>query len=420
MLKEFKYNISSTGDVDLTFSENNIDKSYNNFPQILHLHNLKTSIEFNKFLLDKFRFNNFNISGKSDKISLLRIKSIQNSLTIFLNWVTENNINWKDELAVSDETPIHLYRNHLINLIIDNKILYSTSLTYLGDIRMLYEWAVHKNIISKLPFDYTIIHVKNYNSKLINSKGAPSRQVVSANLKIPKKYKDINIKKLSAYSEKEYQLLINCDYCKTPARQLWIKLAKEYGLRRIEIINLNEDILNYNNNGLYKVIGKFQKKREIYFKQEILKEIQVYCNIRSRKIALDKYYIANGYTDQSPLFLNNKGERITPTTISNIIYPARDEIVQSGYKFNKTFHDLRATYAVERVTDLMKQGLDFEHIQFVISDELGHNLFETTKKYLMTKKVRENCIDNNVVGRIFKDEHLFGNSENKGLLDDFL
>ncbi len=37
--------------------------------------------------------------------------------------------------------------------------------------------------------------------------------------------------------------------------QLWIKLAKEYGLRRIEIVRINEDICDAVN-GLYVVTGK--------------------------------------------------------------------------------------------------------------------------------------------------------------------
>ncbi|MEK5768436.1 site-specific integrase, partial [Acinetobacter schindleri] len=121
---------------------------------------------------------------------------------------------------------------------------------------------------------------------------------------------------------------------------------------------------------------------EIYFQKSILNEIIKYCNSDDRRLAVQKYFKKNGYTLSPPLFLNNKGERITFKTITNIIYPVKDELKEQGIIFNKTFHDLRATYALNRVMELWNKGIDMEHIRFVVSDELGHVLFETTKKYL--------------------------------------
>ena len=125
--------------------------------------------------------------------------------------------------------------------------------------------------------------------------------MLSADITIPKKYIQPSSKELSAYTEQEYNLLINSEYCQAKSRQLWIKLAKEYGLRRIEIANLNQDILNDEYKGTYKVTGKFQKQRGIYFKEEILEEIKDYCNSKSRKLALNKYYENKGFTN-APLY----------------------------------------------------------------------------------------------------------------------
>ena len=52
----------------------------------------------------------------------------------------------------------------------------------------------------------------------------------------------MKFKILSSYTPEEYEQLINSDYCQNKNRKLWIKLAKEYGLRRIEIAGINEDI----------------------------------------------------------------------------------------------------------------------------------------------------------------------------------
>lgn len=143
----------------------------------------------------------------------------------------------------------------------------------------------------------------------------------------------------------------------------------------------------------------------------MLEAIKNYCNSRNRKIALQKFYEQNGLNEIPPLFLNNQGKRISSTAISNIIYPVKNELEEVGYKFNKTFHDLRATYAVDRVMDLLNKGFDMEAIRVVVSDELGHSLFETTKKYLVTNSIRSSWSEKIGLHEILSDE---------GILDEFL
>lgn len=420
-LKDFQYEILEDTDVKILSKQRPEHEFYSNFPQIINLSNIEVSIEFNLFLIDKFRFNNFsaNKSKAGDEISILRIKSIQTALTVFLNWLTKNKINWKDENYLDNEDPVSLFKNYLIDRIIsqDKHLEYETAKRYLDDIKMLFEWAVHKNIITRLPFTYSFHYNSNEHSSTITSKKAPIFQNVTRSIKIPKKYKDIKNKKLSAYTPEEYSNLINTQYCQSQNRQIWIKLARYYGLRRTEIINLNEDILDESKNGLYKVTGKFSKKREIYFKQNILDEIKEYCNTRSRKISLQKYFEKNKYTPTPPLFINNQGNRVSHSTITNIIYPAKSELRKNGIKFDKTFHDLRATYALYRFMELMKKGIDMQHIEFVITDELGHNLFETTKKYLTTKKARESWMTESNIGDVLNNIDFYRDEE---ILNDFL
>ena len=87
--------------------------------------------------------------------------------------------------------------------------------------------------------------------------------------------------------------------------------------------------------------------------------------------------------------------------------------------FDKTFHDLRATYAVERVMNLLKQGIKIEHIEFIITDELGHNLFETTKRYLQTRSARLNWINQSGIGDVLNNIEIADENQ-KDTLDDFL
>lgn len=423
-LRDCQYEVIGTEDIKILSEQRPEHKDYSDFPQLINLDNIETSIEFNLFLIEKFRFNDFspNKSKRGKEITKLRINSLITSLTVFLNWLTENNVDWKDESYIDDEDPINFFKNYLIDRITskENHISYDSANAYLRDVKMLYEWAAHNHIINHLPFEYHADYYVNKKSKKITSKAAPLVQVISSTISIPNKYKGIKSKVLSAYTPTEYNLLINSKYCQNQGRQIWIKLAKEYGLRRTEIININEDILDQDKHGLYIVIGKFSKQREIYFKEPILKEIAEYCNSYARKLALQKYFEKNKYTTSPPLFLNNRGERISHSTITNIIYPVKAELKEVGFKFNKTFHDLRATYAVERVIELLKQGEDWDHIEFAITDELGHSLFTTTKKYLNTRSARESWISQSGIGEAFQSNGIFGDAEEKEILDGFL
>ena len=144
------------------------------------------------------------------------------------------------------------------------------------------------------------------------------------------------------------------------------------------------------------------------------------CNTDSRKLAVHKFCKKNGYTAFPPLFLNNKGERITHKTITNIIYPVKAELEEQGIMLNKTFHDLRATYALDRVLKLWEKGNVMENIRFIVADELGHKLFETTKRYLVIKGARENWISQSGIGKTLENNNIPDNNQFKDTFNDFL
>ena len=423
-LKECQFEIIGTNNIKIISEQRPEHEDYTNFPQLINLDNIETSIELNLFLIEKFRFNNFSMDKNKlgNEISLLRIKSLQTALTVFLDWLTENKVNWKNENYEDNEDPINLFKNYLIDRIESKEahLEYETASTYLNDVKMLYEWAAHNNIINRLPFTYSTYFHRNKNSSIINSKNTQFIKIIKKSINIPKKYKGIKSQTLSAYTHDEYNYLINAKYSQSKNRQIWIKLAKEYGLRRTEIINLNEDILDESKNGLHEVIGKFSKKREIYFRKKILDEIIEYCNTDSRKLAVHKFCKKNGYTAFPPLFLNNKGERITHKTITNIIYPVKAELEEQGIMLNKTFHDLRATYALDRVLKLWEKGNVMENIRFIVADELGHKLFETTKRYLVIKGARENWISQSGIGKTLENNNIPDNNQFKDTFNDFL
>ena len=69
---------------------------------------------------------------------------------------------------------------------------------------------------------------------------------------------------------------------------------------------------------------------------------------------------------------------------------------------------------------LLKQGIKMEHIEFVITDELGHNLFETTKRYLQTRSARISWINQSGMRDALKEIELADDNQSEDTLDDFL
>ncbi len=106
-LKDCQYEILGSDDIKILSEQRPEHEDYSNFPQLINLDNIETSIEFNLFLIEKFRFNDFapNKRQRKKEITKLRLNSLITSLTVFLNWVTENNIDWKDESYIDDEDP---------------------------------------------------------------------------------------------------------------------------------------------------------------------------------------------------------------------------------------------------------------------------------------------------------------------------
>ena len=205
-LKDCQYEILGSDDIKILSEQRSEHEDYSNFPQLINLDNIETSIEFNLFLIEKFRFNDFapNKRQRKKEITKLRLNSLITSLTVFLNWVTENNIDWKDESYIDDEDPVNLFKRYLIDRITskENNISYVSAKAYLGDVKMLYEWASHNYIINRLPFEYQAAYYTNDQSKKITSKAAPVFQVISSNISIPNKYKGIKNKVLSAYTRR--------------------------------------------------------------------------------------------------------------------------------------------------------------------------------------------------------------------------
>lgn len=128
------------------------------------------------------------------------------------------------------------------------------------------------------------------------------------------------------------------------------------------------DIVNLDlEGGSMKVLGKGNEERIVFLTDEAVKSIKRYLKER-----LKKFGEAEG-----PLFINNKGKRIT---VRGIFYIIDKRFLESGLPGRISPHTLRHSFA----TGILNQGADIRAVQ----EMLGHKNISTTQIYTHTSKER--------------------------------
>jgi integrase/recombinase XerC len=136
------------------------------------------------------------------------------------------------------------------------------------------------------------------------------------------------------------------------------------GIRVSELAGLNLSSIDFDQR-LVKVLGKGNKERIVPIGQYALKAIKNYMeaifSLRKR---------TGGDTQDSPLFINFRGGRLSTRSIARMIKKYEKE---QGLMTEITPHGLRHTFA----THLLDGGADLRSVQ----ELLGHASLSTTQKY---------------------------------------
>ncbi len=138
------------------------------------------------------------------------------------------------------------------------------------------------------------------------------------------------------------------------------------GIRVSELAGLNLEDIDFNN-ALIRVRGKGNKERILPVGSKALKAIKSYLEARINhpRPIVDK----NNNADQ-PLFLNNRGGRLTTRSIARIL----DKLAREcGLSTPVSPHALRHSFA----THMLDAGADLR----VVQELLGHENLSTTQKY---------------------------------------
>lgn len=189
-------------------------------------------------------------------------------------------------------------------------------------------------------------------------------------------------KKLPSFlSEKEINGLLDSTKNRTDPlhfRDLaLLELMYATGLRAGETIALKLSDISFEERTI-RVLGKGSKERIVLFSETAEEAVREY-------LAKSRFLLLKDQKDESYLFLNSQGRRLTERGLEKIVEQAAKKV---GFTMKIHPHMLRHTFA----TELLNNGADLRTIQ----ELLGHASLQTTGIYTHVtyqemKKTYENC-----------------------------
>jgi len=148
--------------------------------------------------------------------------------------------------------------------------------------------------------------------------------------------------------------------------QAILELLYSCGIRVSELTGMNLSDIDFKER-LVRVIGKGNKERIVPVGKKALTVIEKYLD---RTVSLRKKIRNSPDSGKKPLFLNNRGERLSSRSVSSII---KKFVREYGLVNDITPHSIRHTFA----THLLDSGADLRSVQ----ELLGHASLSTTQKY---------------------------------------
>jgi integrase len=148
------------------------------------------------------------------------------------------------------------------------------------------------------------------------------------------------------------------------------------GLRVSEALKLNADHVDLQRGVLWIEQTKFKKSRLVPLHPTATHALRRYAQARYGKLDV---------RDNSPLFANKKGNRLTYCAVRWNFETLRDMLRWTQGNGNwprPRIHDLRHTFACQRLLSWYRQGQDVHHLIAALSTYLGHGNVTDTYWYL--------------------------------------
>ena len=159
--------------------------------------------------------------------------------------------------------------------------------------------------------------------------------------------------------------------------QAILELFYSTGLRLSELLGINLCDIDEKKQSV-KVLGKGNKERIVMIGKVALNSINSYLNKQGKSIS-------SSFDD--PLFVNNKGGRLSKRTLQRRIKRYLEETTKNG-----SVHTLRHTFA----THLMDRGADI----LTVKELLGHSSLSTTQIYTQ--------LNPEIIKKVYQEKHPHG------------
>lgn len=408
------------------------DEIVDKFPLIVSPSRVSDVLEMNLFLIHRFigqhSIKNNNTNGRSHlaeseatrastrpaRVDIATIAASAKHLTAFLRWLIDNDVDWAESLSepLNDRVtnlellPVWRFRESLIDQVKLGQLSYQYASNRIQVVKTFYEWAWKNHRIKAIPFKHITKTIRKRGYKASNSSSnlgsllfgmgnGPTKKggipVFTTNLALPKKITQKQSSPedgLQPYSLAELNSLISSDTLKRDNYALWAELGYRCGLRTMDIAQLNyEDLQNPDvvSNKEFKItiLSKGNKERRFTLSRELMGKLWAFVNTDEYANRRMKYEIKHGLDSKLPLFVNNMGNRTTKRSISNLISIVRAEQRGKGLPvLQRSFHDLRATFATYLASYMLEAGYSEQFIKVTLTRELGHSDFETSQRYI--------------------------------------
>ena len=292
----------------------------------------------NLFKLESY-LEDFRVYLESEKnVSSHTVRAYYNDLSQFIDWISSEN---KTENFSKEE--IKSYLNF-----ISQQYSRNTTSRKIASIRTYFKYLNREKLIQTNP---------------------------SKSVRIPKREH-----RLPAFLDiSEIKALLEAPNITTPKGlrdKAILEVMASTGLRLGETCSLNFSNLNLEENEII-VLGKGSKERIVLLSNKAKRFLTKYIEISYPDLNCNRNSLDN---PESPLFINNKGFRITSKTIERIVK-------ENGKKANITKsispHTLRHSFA----THLLNEGADLR----VVQELLGHSSISNTQIYthINTERLKE-------------------------------
>ncbi|WP_080403156.1 site-specific integrase [Burkholderia ubonensis] len=383
------------------------DRPVARFPLLFCESRMVDALEMNLFMEHRYRgrFLPPKKGGNRNPCGGVTVKtlvSLANSLRGFLGWLADNDVDWHEVYAVSDGEkarawlPPYRYRAYLIGRVVAGELSRDTANLYINHVRQFYEWALSTRRIERIPFRYTRMPVRksrrdgDVDLLFHSTYGEKALMVQTSDLAIPKKYRGRQATSgagLKPFSTEEIRWFFDSHYMRLEMRRLWGALALTCGLRADEVATLPEGVAedpSLAEREIFSatVVGKFNKARRILIPRFLMHLLWQYRNSPERLHRAVRWDLVNGPTADRPLFLNRSGARVNSGSVSNITACVASELAASGIAFNRSFHDLRSTFATSLARFMLDRHIPLGFIEYWLMALLGHSQFSTTLKYI--------------------------------------